>query len=107
MASLLRGGSANTARVAASFAAEAIGTARAAGCTGTIVTRADSGFYNAAFTGACRRAGAYFSVMEAACGPPALAAWPAQTRSPPSHRPRATWHNATADTEQRPGRAAK
>jgi hypothetical protein len=30
----LRGGSANTARGAASFAAEAIGTARAAGCTG-------------------------------------------------------------------------
>jgi Transposase DDE domain group 1 len=58
----LRGGSANTARGAASFAAEAIGTARAAGCAGTIVTRADSGFYNAAFTGACRRAGAYFSV---------------------------------------------
>jgi Transposase DDE domain group 1 len=58
----LRGGSANTARGAASFAAEAIGAARAAGCTGTIVTRADSGFYTAAFTGACRRAGAYFSV---------------------------------------------
>jgi Transposase DDE domain group 1 len=58
----LRGGNANTARGAASFAAEAIGTARAAGCAGTIVTRADSGFYNAAFTGACRRAGAYFSV---------------------------------------------
>jgi len=58
----LRGGSANTARGAAGFAAEAIGAARAAGCTGTIVTRADSGFYNAAFTAACRRAGAYFSV---------------------------------------------
>jgi Transposase DDE domain group 1 len=58
----LRGGSANTARGAASFAAEAIGAARAAGCTGTVVTRADSGFYTAAFTGACRRAGAYFSV---------------------------------------------
>jgi hypothetical protein len=58
----LRGGSANTARGAASFAAEAIGAARAAGCTGTIVARADSGFYNAAFIAACRRAGAYFSV---------------------------------------------
>ncbi|HEX5295904.1 MAG TPA: IS1380 family transposase [Streptosporangiaceae bacterium] len=58
----LRGGSANTARGAAGFAAEAIGAARAAGCTGTIVTRADSGFYNAAFIAACRRAGAYFSV---------------------------------------------
>src|SRR5260221_7932970 len=37
----LRGGSANTARGAASFAAEALGTARAAGCAGTIVARAD------------------------------------------------------------------
>jgi len=58
----LRGGSANTARGAASFTAEAIGTARAAGCTGTIVARADSGLYCAAFTTACRRNGAYFSV---------------------------------------------
>ena len=41
----LRGGSANTARGAASFAAEAIGAARAAGCAGTILTQADSGFY--------------------------------------------------------------
>ena len=48
----LRGGSANTARGAASFAAEAIGAARSCGCTGTIVTRADSGFYNAAVTAA-------------------------------------------------------
>ena len=58
----LRGGSANTARGAASFAAEAIGAARSCGCTGTIVARADSGFYNAAFIAACRRSGAYFSV---------------------------------------------
>jgi Transposase DDE domain group 1 len=58
----LRGGSANTARGAASFTAAALGTARAAGCTGTIVARADSGLYGAAFTGACRRAAAYFSV---------------------------------------------
>src|SRR5215469_7203235 len=40
----LRGGSANTARGAASFTAEAIGAARAAGCAGTIVARADPGF---------------------------------------------------------------
>jgi Transposase DDE domain group 1 len=58
----LRGGSANAARGAAGFAAEALGTARAAGCTGTVVARADSGLYCAAFTGACRRTGAYFSV---------------------------------------------
>jgi hypothetical protein len=40
----LRGGNANTARGAAGFAAEAIGAARVAGSTGTIVARADSGF---------------------------------------------------------------
>jgi hypothetical protein len=58
----LRGGSAASARGAASLVAEAAGTARAAGCTGIIVARGDSAFYSAAFTGACRRAGAYFSV---------------------------------------------
>ena len=41
-ATRLRGGSANSARGAASFAAGAIGTARAAGCTGTLAARADS-----------------------------------------------------------------
>ena len=61
-ATRLRGGSANSARGAASFAAGALAAARGAGCTGTIVARADSGFYCAAFAGACRRAGAYFSV---------------------------------------------
>jgi hypothetical protein len=61
-ATRLRGGSANTARGAASFTTSAVSTARTAGCTETIVARADSGLYCAAFTGACRRAGAYFSV---------------------------------------------
>jgi hypothetical protein len=61
-ATRLRGGSANTARGAASLLAEAIGTARAAGCTGIIVARMDSGYYNAAVCHAVRRAGAYFSV---------------------------------------------
>ena len=37
-------------------------TARATGCTGTLVVRADSAFYSAAFTGAVRAAGAFFSV---------------------------------------------
>ena len=61
-ATRLRGGSANSARGAGRFAAEAIGTARAAGCSGTLVARADSAFYSAAFTGAVRAAGAFFSV---------------------------------------------
>ena len=61
-ATRLRGGNAGSARGAASFAAEAVGTARAAGCSGTIVARADSAFYSAAFTSAVRAAGAFFSV---------------------------------------------
>jgi Transposase DDE domain group 1 len=61
-ATRLRGGNANSARGAASLAAEAVTTARATGCTGTVVVRADSAFYSAAFTGAIRRAGAFFSV---------------------------------------------
>jgi hypothetical protein len=61
-ATRLRGGTANSARGAAGFAAEAIGTAREAGCSGLIVVRADSSYYSAAFCGAVRRAGARFSV---------------------------------------------
>jgi hypothetical protein len=58
----LRGGNAASARGAASLAAAPVAAARATGCTGTLVVRADSAFYSAAFTGAVRRAGAFFSV---------------------------------------------
>jgi hypothetical protein len=58
----LRGGNAGSARGAASLVAEALGTARAAGATGTIVVRTDSAFYAGAFVAACRRGGARFSV---------------------------------------------
>jgi hypothetical protein len=58
----LRGGSANSARGAAPFVTEAVHTARATGCTGTLVVRMDSAFYSAAACGAVRRAGAFFSV---------------------------------------------
>ena len=61
-ATRLRGGNANSARGAASFAAEAIGAARAAGCAGLLIVRADSAYYSAAFCGAVRRSGARFSV---------------------------------------------
>jgi hypothetical protein len=61
-ATRLRGGSAASSRGAASFATGAVHTARATGCTGTLVVRADSAFYSAAFTGAVRAAGAFFSV---------------------------------------------
>jgi len=58
----LRGGSAGSARGAAGLAAEAIGTAREAGCTGKIIVRFDSAFYNSAVIRAVRRKGAHFSV---------------------------------------------
>jgi hypothetical protein len=58
----LRGGNAGSARGAAGLAAEAIGTARECGCTGTILVRMDSAFYNAAVIGTIRRSKAYFSV---------------------------------------------
>ena len=57
-----RGGTANSARGAARFAAGAIGTARAIGCTGLLIARADSSCYSAAFCHAVRRAGARFPV---------------------------------------------
>jgi hypothetical protein len=58
----LRGGSAGSARGAAGLAAEAIGTAREAGCTGKILVRFDSAFYNSAVIRTVRRHGASFSV---------------------------------------------
>jgi Transposase DDE domain group 1 len=61
-ATWLRGGSAGSARGAASLAAEAISTARAAGCTAMIVVRMDSAYYSAAVIAAIRAAGASFSV---------------------------------------------
>src|SRR5271169_986450 len=61
-ATRLRGGKANSARGAASLAAEAISAARQAGCTGQVVFRIDSAYYSAAVLGAIRRGGACFSV---------------------------------------------
>jgi hypothetical protein len=91
-ATRLRGGTANSARGAASFVAESVGTARVAGCTGTIVVRMDSAFYSAAACGAARRAGAFFSVtvqmnphVRAAIAAIPEAAWT------PIQYPRALW----------------
>ena len=56
------GGNASSARGAASLAAQAIGTARACGATGTIVVRMDSAYYTAAVIAAVRRNEARFSV---------------------------------------------
>ena len=62
VAARLRGGNAASARGAASLVKEAIATARACGCAGTIIVRMDSGFYSAAMISAIRAAGARFSV---------------------------------------------
>jgi hypothetical protein len=61
-ATRLRGGNAASARGAASMITEAAGTARAAGCTGTLVVRMDSAFYGAPAVWAARKAEARFSV---------------------------------------------
>ena len=61
-ATRLRGGNAPSSRGAASLAAQAVGTARDCGCTGTIVVRMDSAYYAAAVIAAVRRNGARFSV---------------------------------------------
>jgi Transposase DDE domain group 1 len=88
----LRGGTANSARGAASFITGSVSTARAAGCTGTIVVRMDSAFYSAAACGAVRAAGAFFSVT-VAMNPhvrAAIAAIPEDAWTPIQY-PRAIW----------------
>jgi hypothetical protein len=61
-ATRLRGGNAASARGAASLAVQAVSTARDCGCTGMIIVRMDSAYYNASVTGAIRSQGARFSV---------------------------------------------
>jgi hypothetical protein len=57
-----RGGNAHTARGAASFLSEVFNRVRAAGATGQLTLRADSGFYNNKVSGACAKAGVRFSI---------------------------------------------
>jgi hypothetical protein len=61
-ATRLRGGNAASGRGAAGFAARAVATARACGCTGMIIVRMDSAYYNATVINAIRAQGARFSV---------------------------------------------
>jgi hypothetical protein len=88
----LRGGNAASARGAASFITEAIGTAWDTGCTGTIVVRMDSAYYSSAAVQAVRRAGARFSVTAQlnASVKAAIAAIPATAWTPIAY-PRALW----------------
>jgi hypothetical protein len=61
-ATRLRKGTVNSVRGAASFAAEAIRTAKACGASGMIILRADSAYYAADVIAVCRSLGARFSV---------------------------------------------
>jgi hypothetical protein len=91
-ATRLRGGNAASARGAASLAARAIGTARDCGCTGTIIVRLDSAYYNAAVIGSIRSQDARFSVtvpMNASIRA-AIAAIPEDAWTPIRY-PRAIW----------------
>jgi len=58
----LREGRANTARGAGHFLRETIGRVRAAGATGQLTVRADSGFYAHAVVAVCRKMGVRFSI---------------------------------------------
>ena len=58
----LREGRANTARGAAHFLRETIGRVRAAGATGQLTVRADSGFYAHTVVAVCRAMGVRFSI---------------------------------------------
>ena len=58
----LRAGRANTVRGAAHFLRETIGRVRAAGATGELTLRADSGFYAHAVVETCRKMDARFSI---------------------------------------------
>lgn len=58
----LRGGNAHAGRGAASFLGETFGRVRAAGASGPIVLRADSGFYNHKVVETCAKANVRFSI---------------------------------------------
>jgi hypothetical protein len=60
--SRLRGGNANSGRGAASFLTETFNRVRAAGASGPLTVRADSGFYAGTVAAACRQAGVRFSI---------------------------------------------
>ena len=61
-ATRLRKGATASVRGAASFAAEALRTAKACGASRLLILRADSAFYTSEVIGACRTLGARFSI---------------------------------------------
>ena len=65
----MRGGNAHTGRGAASFTREVFKKVRAAGATGVLTLRADSGFFNKEVVSACQSAGRVFPSLPR-CTPP-------------------------------------
>lgn len=57
-----RGGNANSGRGAAGFVTETFNRVRAAGASGPLTLRADSGFYSGKVAAACRKAGVRYSI---------------------------------------------
>jgi hypothetical protein len=110
----LRWGSADSAKGAASFLAEVITTARAAGATGVLLARMDSAFDNHAVVATCIRAGAHFSITTKQTRPdrptippyhpPATAQLATSRRlhRPVHHHPRPTKHNLTSTNTASP-----
>jgi hypothetical protein len=80
----LRGGRANSGRGAASFLRETFARVRAAGATGPLTARADSGFYSQAVVRTCQRADVRFSITVRLCPAlrTAIAAIPEDTWTP-------------------------
>jgi hypothetical protein len=88
----LRKGSTNSARGAARLVADALTTARAAGATGLVITRADSAFYTHDVIAAIGRGGARFSIT-ARMNPAVTRVIGGidQTAWTPIHYPNAVW----------------
>ena len=119
----LRAGKAGSGRGAARMIAQGIATARAAGVTGEILVRGDRAYGSAAVMGACRRAGARFSLVltrntapwstSRAAGPTATHAGPAPAQPlalgismacPVAQHHRSPFHCLTCTTQtRRPG----
>ena len=91
----LREGRANTARGAAHFLRETVGRVRAAGASGQLTVRADSGFYNHAVVAVCRKLVTWISghrgLRKLAERPPRSARPSLDRGSPASHRRRQLW----------------
>ena len=86
----LRSGTANSARGAESFVAEAITTARQAGATGELIARMDSAFYGGGPIAACRAA--------TGCGSRSPPGWTARSPRRSRGSPRTPGHRSAIRT---------